>query len=193
MHKEVPLSMYLRSLGGLLECCFESIPKQTFFWKIFIKHSKQTQVAILQNTGETLPGGSGIASSSHFAPSCCGFSFLSLQEDESVLPTLWVTTLVCPGLAMVHDVGCFPISFEIQMREDSSSSVATAAMNNYFLLLHSRQFFFSHAKPDYIKYIFLPVSALWKHREKWKCHPHTRAQHQRNSLQLFQTKQQCAA
>lgn len=146
MHKEVPLSMYLRSLGGLLECCFESIPKQTFFWKIFIKHSKQTQVAILQNTGETLPGGSGIASSSHFAPSCCGFSFLSLQEDESVLPTLWVTTLVCPGLAMVHDVGCFPISFEIQMREDSSSSVATAAMNNYFLLLHSRQFFFFSCK-----------------------------------------------
>lgn len=151
-------------------------------------------MAILQSTGETLLGGSGIASSSHFAPGCCSFSFLSLQEDESVPPTLWVTTPVCPGLAVGHNVGCFPISFEIQIREDSSSSVASTAMN-YFSLLHSRQlfFFFPHAKPDYIKYIFLPVSALWKHREKWKCHPHTRAQHQRNPLQLFQTKQQCAA
>lgn len=98
-------------------------------------------MAILQSTGETLLGGSGIASSSHFAPGCCSFSFLSLQEDESVPPTLWVTTPVCPGLAVGHNVGCFPISFEIQIREDSSSSVASTAMN-YFSLLHSRQLFF---------------------------------------------------
>lgn len=31
---------FWRSLGKLLERCFENVPKQTFFWKIFMKQGK---------------------------------------------------------------------------------------------------------------------------------------------------------
>lgn len=92
-----------------------------------------------------------------------------LQHGRDAMPC----TAPQGGVLQGETRAVFPLSFEIQMSMASCSSAATAAMN-YFLLLHSRLFFFFHVTV-LIKYIFLPVSALWRRKEELKCSPSTRA------------------